>query len=228
MQLLFATAFSAPSKSDLQQVSVVRITDPSQRKRIISSNPKIAWTEHAPQFMVWCADNRRIRKVCEEKDYPFANDHLDSFMNAAVDAGIVMQTFIIAADSVGLRCCPISEVRDNIESLSMELNLPEHVFPVAGLCVGWPSESPSTSMRLPLNITVHVNKYDDEEALFRISDYDHRREAIDQPPTEKQRQPERFGIADIYGWSEDRARQYSVPLRSGFGCYIRKQRFNLC
>ena len=60
----------------------------------------------APVFMVWCGDNRRIRRLCEWREHAFANDHLDAFMNAAVDAAIAMQTFIIAAESVGLGCCP--------------------------------------------------------------------------------------------------------------------------
>ncbi|NKB77304.1 MAG: NADPH-dependent oxidoreductase [Gammaproteobacteria bacterium] len=227
MQQLFATAFSAPSKSDLQQVSVIRMIDPSQRNRIVRDNPKIAWTKHAPQFMIWCADNRRIRQICETKKYPFANDHLDSFMNSAVDTGIAMQTFIIAADSVGLRCCPISEVRNSIEYLSKELDLPPHVFPVAGLCVGWPLEEPSISMRLPLDITVHTNQYNDDSLSSKVKSYDLRRESTDQTPTEKQRQPERFGLAEVYGWSEDHARQYSEPLRADFGRYIRKQGFDL-
>ena len=177
--------------------------------------------------MIWCADNRRIRKLCESKGYPFANDHLDSFMNAAVDTGIAMQTFIIAADSVGLRCCPISEVRNDIEFLSNELELPQYVFPVAGLCVGWPKSNPATSMRLPLNVSIHHNKYQEKDTPSRISQYDNRRVVVDNPSLEKQRQPERFGLAENYGWSEDKARQYSVPLRADFGRFIRKQGFDL-
>jgi nitroreductase/FMN reductase [NAD(P)H] len=65
--------------------------------------------------------------------HTFANDHLDAFMNAAVDAGFCMQTFIIAAESFGLGCCPVSEIRDHIQLLSDELELPQHVFSVAGL-----------------------------------------------------------------------------------------------
>ena len=57
-------------------------------------------------------------------------------MNAAVDAGIAMQTFILAAESYGLGCCPLSELRNHVDLLSDELALPRHVFPVAGLAVG--------------------------------------------------------------------------------------------
>jgi nitroreductase len=227
LDTLFATAFSAPSKSDLQQVSVILIDDPQKQQRIAGGNTKVNWIADAPIFMVWCGDNRRIRRVCEWKNRPFANDHLDAFMNAAVDAAITMQTFIIAAESVGLGCCPVSEIRDNIELLSKQLDLPDHVFPVAGLCVGWPAERAEISMRLPLNVTVHRDHYDDENLLDEIKQYDARREVQDQTPPERQRLVEIFAVSEKYGWSENRSRQYSQSMRADFGRYIRKQGFDL-
>jgi len=148
-------------------------------------------------------------------------------MNAAVDAGIAMQTFIIAAESVGLGCCPVSEIRDQILPLSAELELPKWVFPVAGLCVGWPEEKPEISLRLPMQTTIHLDKYDDSELIEQIADYDYRREKIEQTPPEQQRMIEQYGISSEYGWSENRTRQYAVPARADFGRYIRDQGFDL-
>jgi len=224
---LFATAFSAPSKSDLQQACVIRIENKVKQKRIAELSPYTRWTAKAPVFMVWCGDSRRIRRLCEWRGHPFANDHLDSFMNAAVDAGIAMQTFIIAAESVGLGCCPVSEIRDQIVPLSVELELPKWVFPVAGLCVGWPAEKPRISLRLPLQTTIHLNRYDDSELVEQVTNYDHRRESIDQTPPERQRMVEKYGISSEYGWSENRTRQYAIPARTDFGQYIREQGFDL-
>lgn len=202
LQTLFATAFSSPSKSDLQQTSVIRIKDRSKQKRIADFSSSTSWVANAPVFMVWCGDSRRIRRLSDWRGHIFANNHLDAFMNAAVDAGIAMQTFIIAAESVGLGCCPVSEIRDHIHLLSTELELPDWVFPVAGLCVGWPAEESKISLRLPLNTTMHVDKYDDSELYEQVADYDIRREAIEQTPPEQQRMVEKFGIISDYGWSE--------------------------
>ena len=44
---------------------------------------------------------------------------------------------------------------------------------------------------------------------------------------ERQRDTERHGSADFYGWSEDKARQYAAPERADFGAFIRKKRFSL-
>ncbi len=224
---LFAAAFSAPSKSDLQQASVVRVTDRDRLRRIAALDDKVRWIADAPAFMVWCGDNRRIRRLAAHRDHPFANDHLDAFMNAAVDAGIAMQSFIVAAESVGLGCCPVSEVRDHIDALDRELSLPDHVFPVAGLCVGWPAEAGHVSMRLPLSVTVHENAYDDGELVERVTAYDRRREAARPTPAHAQRDVARFGVSDDYGWSEHRTRQYARPMRTDFGAYVRRKKFDL-
>ena len=227
LNTLLATAFSAPSKSDLQQACVIHVSDPEKKQRIADSNSHVHWIAGAPTFLVWCGDNRRIRQVCEWKGHAFANDHLDSFMNAAVDAGIAMQTFIIAAESIGLGCCPVSQVRDSIETLSAELGLPSHVFPVAGLCVGWPAQKSAISMRLPLETTVHKNTYNDNHAMEKIALYDERREHANPTDQSAQRSVEVFGISDRYGWSEDHSRQYAQTMREDFGRYIRKQGFDL-
>ncbi len=227
LDTLLATAFSAPSKSDLQQASVIHIQDKSKQQRIANASSKTQWVADAPIFLVWCGDSRRIRKLADWREHPFANDHLDAFMNAAVDASICMQTFIIAAESVGLGCCPVSEIRDNIQLLSNELDLPQHVFPVAGLCVGWPLEKPKIRMRLPMTTTVKIDTYNDENLIEEVTSYDSRREKVEKTLAEQQMYVEDFGVSPNYGWSENGTRQYSRPARDDFGSYIRTQGFNL-
>ncbi len=224
---LFSVAFSAPSKSDLQQACVIHVKDREKQQRIAALCPQIGWIARAPVFMVWCGDSRRIRRLSVWRKHAFANDHLDAFMNAAVDAGIAMQTFLIAAEAMGLGCCPVSQVRDDIDGLSAELGLPKWVFPVAGLCVGWPAEETQISLRLPLSVILHADTYDDGELLEHVTEYDRRREIIDQTIPEEQRMVERFGVSTDYGWSEDCTRQYNVPARADFGRYIRDQGFDL-
>lgn len=227
MQVLFAAALSAPSKSDLQQASLVRVVDPEKRQTIQGWLASMPWIAGAPQFMIFCGDNRRTRRIAELRGKPFPNDTLDMFMNAAVDAGIVLQAFITAAESAGLGCCPISLVRDRARELAELLELPQWVFPVAGLCVGFPAKPGEISMRLPLAATVHIDRYDDSGFDAQLDAYDRRREAARPTPREKQRDAARFGTVEPYGWSEDKARQYAVPHRADFGAFIRAQGFGL-
>lgn len=225
LALLLACAFSAPSKSDLQQADAIHVRDRGKVQAIADLIPDMPWIAKAPVFLVFCGDNRRIRLMGEWRGKPFVNNHLDHFMNAAVDAGIVMTTFIRAAEAVGLGTCPISAVRNECEALTALLELPEAVFPVAGLCVGYPAEAGRITPRLPLDVTVHTDRYDESRLREGIDGYDRRRHAVQ--PYRRQRHAERYEEAPFYGWSEDKVRQYSVPEREDFGAYIRKQGYTL-
>jgi len=227
MQVLFAAAFSAPSKSDLQQASVVRVVDRAKRAKIEGWLASMPWIAAAPELMIFCGDNRRTRRIAALRGKPFPNDTLDMFMNAAVDAGIVLQAFLTAAESVGLGCCPLSLVRDRARELAELLALPQWVFPVAGLTLGYRASPGAVSMRLPLSVTVHRDRYDGSGFESALEAYDRRREAARPTPREKQRDAERFGFVERYGWSEDKARQYAAPQRADFGAFVRAQGFAL-
>jgi nitroreductase/FMN reductase [NAD(P)H] len=228
LRLLCACALSAPSKSDLQQADIVQVADPTLRKSIADLIPDNPWVREAPVFLVICGNNRRIRQISELRDRPFANDHLDAFMNAAVDAGIVLATFVRAAAAVGIGCCPISQVRNHAATISDLLGLPDWVFPLAGLCVGYPAGAGQISPRLPLDVTVHVDRFDESDLAEKIEAYDRRRAELQ--PYAKQRYPELYGTipdSGVYGWSEDKARQYSQSERADFGAFIRDKKFRL-
>lgn len=225
LPLLAACALSAPSKSDLQQADIIHVADRAKVQAIADGIPDMPWIADAPVFLMFCGNNRRIRQIGEWRAKPFVNDHLDQFMNAAVDAGISMMNFIRAAEAVGLGACPISAVRNRCEAVSRLLELPDQVFPVAGLCLGYPAEPGAISPRLPLDVTLHTDRYDESGVREKIDAYDRRRDA--QQPYRRQRHADRYADSDFYGWSEDKARQYSVPERADFGAYIRKIGFSL-
>jgi len=228
LQALAAVALSSPTKSDMQSRDILIVTDAS---RLAALAPLIApddWIATAPALLVFCGDHRRQRQLNEWRGHPFANDHLDWFFNAAVDASIVLGSFIVAAEAAGLGCCPLSQIRNRAAEVSEFLGLPERVFPVAGLTVGWPSRAGEISPRLPLALTVHVDRFRDPgEAATReaIGEYDRWRHA--RQPYRRQRHADRLGEAPFYGWSEDKARQYSVPEREDFGAFVRAKGFNL-
>jgi nitroreductase len=223
LRLLCACALSAPSKSDLQQADIV-IASKADQAVIADLIPDQPFIRTAPAFLVFLANGRRLPEISRMRGKPFPNDHLDQFFNAAVDAGIVLATFLHAADAVGLGTCPISVIRDHSAKVSEMLELPQRVIPVAGLTVGWPAEAGHISPRLSLSSTVHNGKYDEGDLAARIDAYDKRRAAIH---PYKPRDPARWGEAKFYGWSEDKARQYGVPQRAGFGAFVRKKGFKL-
>ncbi len=226
---LCALALASPSKSDLQQRDIIVIDDKDLRARIdllLTTGPLAQdWIAGAPNLLVFCGNNRRQRQLHAMRGRLFVNDHLDAFFNAACDAAIALAAFVLAAEAKGLGCTPISAIRNHAEEVSRLLHLPDHVFPFAGLALGWPLEQPRISPRLPLAATVHRNRFDDAGIDDTIDAYDRRRAEIQ--PYAKQRATGKFGASEFYGWSEDKSRQYASPERFDWGAYVRRRGFRL-
>jgi len=227
LQLLLGAAFSASSKSDFQQATVIRVVDRARRERLAALVPDMPWIGNAPVFLVFCGDARRLERLGELRGREVGNGKLEGFFNATVDATLVLQTFILAAEAVGLGCCPISVIRNHPEAVAETLGLPNKVFPVAGLCVGYPAAAGHTSMRLPPEVSLHIDRYDDSHLGDAIAAYDVRRDARYSIPREQQRRPEIFGYASLYGWSEDKVRQATQPEGEDFPAYLRAHGFTL-
>jgi nitroreductase len=226
IDLLVAAALCASAKSDFQQASIIKLKDAEKRKAIAARFPSMPWIGTSPAFLVFCADARRLERIGALRNHPRRNGDLEAFFNAAVDAALALQTFILAAEAAGLGCCPISVIRNEMETVARELSLPDGVFPVAGLCVGYPVGQGYISMRLPPAVTVHTDGYDDADLEAEIDAYDRRRAARHMTPREQQRNPEKFGYAAFYGWSEDKARQAAEPEGASFAAFVRAHGFS--
>jgi len=227
LDALLAAAQSAPAKSDLQQYSIVVMRDRPRIKQVADWIGTMDWIAAAPVFLVWCGDMRRGQKLCAMHDMPHANNNLDTFLNTAVDCALSMGQFMAAADAVGLGTCPISYVRSHIERVSPLLGLPDGVYPVAGLTVGWPVFRRLVSMRLPPSVVVHRERYDDSALASGIKAYDERRQARDPVAPSSLKNNDIYPPRDGVCWSENVARQLSVPERFGFAAYLKTKGFDL-
>lgn len=230
VETVMAAALSSPSKSDLQQTTVLWLEDPDLKSSVLGllPRPDYDWVDDAPEVLIFCADNRRIRRAAARLGRPFPNNHLDQFMNAAVDTGIVLGAAVTAAEAHGLGTCPLSELRDRAGDLIDLLELPEGVVPVAGLVLGWPDRTPRPiTQRLPFWVQVQRNTYSDASFDDGFDRYEQERDRRESRPDGGQRDVDQFGIARPYGWAEDRTRQYSVPLRADWAEHVERQGFDL-
>ena len=224
VRLLLAAAFSASSKSDFQQASVIWLKDRARRDRLAALFPDMPWIGAAPVFLVFLGDARRLEKLGEMRGHKQPNGALEGFFNATVDAALALQTCILAAETLGLGTCPISVLRNQIAEVGDILELPDKVFPVAGLCLGYPAQTGFISMRLPMEATVHIDRYDESGLAAAVDGYDRRRDARHSIKN-RQRSPQRFGTAEFYGWSEDKARQAMTAEGVGFATWLKARGF---
>ncbi|MCS7182182.1 MAG: nitroreductase family protein [Thermoanaerobaculum sp.] len=159
VQAVLAEAQRAPTDATAQMYSLIRVIDRSLRQRISQVCGGVPAMEAAPEFFVVCADLYRLRRLVELEGSPWAEFPHIGLHFATVDATLVAQRLMDAAEAAGLAVCPIGAVVNGITELPQLLNLPPLVLPLFGVCVGYPDEDPPLRPRLPLSLVVHENTY---------------------------------------------------------------------
>ncbi len=220
LNTVLAGGQSSPSKSDLQQFSIIVLRNRENIAKIAGWIGTMPWIADAPVLLIFCGDMRRGQRICEIHGREHANNNMDTFLNCTVDAASAMAHTILAAEAAGLGTCPISYVRNYNEKIAPMLKLPKGVFPVAGLTLGWPAARERTSPRLPQSVVVHREVYDDSGLEAALPGYDALR------PPANPRYPEVFGPAKE-SWSANASRQLGVPERAGFRAWLRHRGFAL-
>lgn len=163
---------SAATSSFLQGATVIRVKDKSRREQLAHLAGDQKYVASAAEFLVFCADLKRAGNYCKEYGKPFAGDYTEHFIIATVDVALMAQSLVTAAESVGLGICYIGGIRNNPKQVSELLELPAGVYPVFGLCLGYPDQDPEIKPRLPAEVVFKEEVYNETGDQQRIKDYD--------------------------------------------------------
>lgn len=162
----------AATSSFLQGATIIRISNKEVRKEIATLAGNQGYVETAAEFLMFCADLKRAGNYCAEYNKPFEGDYAEHFIIATVDVALMAQSLVTAAESVGLGICYIGGIRNNPREVSALLNLPRGVYPVFGLCLGYPDQNPEVKPRLPLSVIVKQEVYNEHGDAEAIAQYD--------------------------------------------------------
>ncbi len=183
---LLEEAERTPTMGNLQLYSVIVTRDPGIKSKLAPAHFNQPMVEGAPVVLTFCADFRRTTLWAENrKAQPGYNNFL-SFINAATDTLLYCQTFCNLAEAEGLGTCFLGTSIYMPQMIITTLQLPQLVFPVATITLGWPDEQPTLSDRLPLAAIVHEETY-----------ADYTPERIDAFYTDKENLPENQHFVDI-------------------------------
>lgn len=163
---------AAPTSSFIQACSVIQVNDPVKRQELVECTGGQAYVAQAQVFLVFCADTQRLKLACEMNDAEMNSGFTEQFITATVDVALVAQNVAIAAQSIGLGICYIGGIRNQISQVSKLLELPNLVYPVFGLCLGYPNQNPEVKPRLPLDVVLKQDSYDDSKDHASIAEYD--------------------------------------------------------
>lgn len=172
IERIIGAGFAAATSSNLQGATVIRVRNPETRQAIATLAGGQAYVETAAAFFVWCADLHRSAVACEMAGGEFSAGMTEHFMIATVDCALAAQNAVVAAESVGLGICYIGGIRNDPQQVADLLELPDQVYPVFGLCLGWPDQDPDLKPRLPLSVTLKEERYDETNDVAGIEAYD--------------------------------------------------------
>ncbi len=217
---IIASAQMASSSSHVQAYSVIRVTDLSKRERlaILTSNQR--YVADSPVFLVWCADLYRNQVAYSLHDDPnHASLHTaENMIVATVDAALAAQNAALAAESMGMGIVYIGGIRNQIREVTELLELPERVFPIFGMCIGFPDQEVGIKPRLPMEAILHHDKYDISQVSNLLESYDQ---------TMSEYMHERTQGKMRRTWTEDMKNKFAAPSRLHMKAYLEEQGFYL-
>ncbi len=161
---LVLEAQRAPSDATGQMYSFVRISDRELRQRVAALSGDQRHVAEAAEFLVVCADINRLARVLEHRGQKPGRFPATGLHFALVDATLVAQRLIDAAEALGLGTVCIGGILNGIEELVELLALPAGVLPLFGLCIGWPGEKPVERPRLAMTSVLHTDRYRQQAA----------------------------------------------------------------
>lgn len=150
LETILTSAQCAATSNFVQAYTIIRVDDQQNRQGIAKLSGSQQWIIDAPVFLVFLADLNRLEAACRKHGKEMANGYMEQFVVATVDTALVGQNTLLAAESMGLGGVFIGAIRNNPKKICEMLNIPEHAYPVFGMCLGYPDGLPPVKPRLPL------------------------------------------------------------------------------
>ena len=170
----------------------------------------------APVLFTICVDIHKLELIMVRRRWSLVTNDLTLLIFGIQDAALMAQNLVLAAESIGLGTCFLGAAPHAARTLRKRYKLPERVFPLVQLAVGYPAEDPPPRPRYPLKFVLFEEEYpvlsdtDIEESMlvmdegYRAQDYYKASNAMIELSGERR---ETFTYDD-YSWTEHIARKW--------------------
>ncbi len=170
----------------------------------------------APLLFTICVDIHKMERVMKKRGWEVVTNDLSLLIFGMEDASLMAENMVIAGESMGLGSCFLGEAPYYAEKIIEDYDLPEKVFPMVQLAMGYPEEEKPTRPRYPLDFVLFEDEYPelDEEKLKRAMekmdegymDQDYYEEKDAKIPLEGGQEDEY--TYENYGWTEHISRKW--------------------
>jgi nitroreductase len=141
LETMVAAAQSASNSSNLNQWSVIAVSDPKTKKQLAylaredfkgkPARPGEAvgiahWIAAAPTILLWVVDgSRNYATATAQGTTPEVFDYLDSLLMGAIDTALAAQNAVIAAQSLGIGVTYLGSMRNRAKEVAELIDLPK-------------------------------------------------------------------------------------------------------
>lgn len=169
----------------------------------------------APLLFTICIDYHKFELIMAKRKWKLATNDLALLLLGIQDAAYMAQNMVIAGRSLGLGSCFLGSAIYKADKIAENYDLPEKVFPIVQLTMGYPAEDPPPRPRYPISFTLFENRYPKldkrsvTEAMRQMDEgylaQEYYRKANIRIPLERDRK-ETFTFDD-YSWTEHISRK---------------------
>lgn len=194
----------------------------SQLYSVLLSRKKDGIPFGAPLLFTICVDFHKLQLFMARRKWEIVSYDLAMLLYGIQDASLMAENMVIAAESMGLGSCFLGGAPFKAVEIVEEYKLPERVFPLVQLVMGYPAESPPPRPRYPMEFVLFEDEYPEfsqeqiDEAMREMDDgylaQDYYRRAKYIIPLEDERE-ESFTFED-YSWTEHISRKWGQWFRS--------------
>lgn len=215
---LIRTGQCAATSNHVQAYSVIHVTNSSNREAIAELAGGQTYIATCSDFLVFCADMKRATNAAERAGADVVRGTTEQLVVASVDTALMAQNVAVAAESEGLGLCYIGGIRNNPSEISNLLGLPEDVYPVFGMCLGYPDQNPEVKPRLPVGSILMEDYYRNDEAGEQVAGFD---------DTMNRYYLERSDGNKDTNWSEQLKPLFTSKLRPHMQSFLQSKGFGL-
>ena len=113
----------------------------------------------APLLFIFLLDLHRMELVMRKRGWELVSSDQAMLFFGIQDTSLMAQNLVIAAESLGLGTCYLGFIPFEAKRLKEKHDLPDRVFPVVGVAVGFPAEDPPCRPRYPRAFSFFEDTY---------------------------------------------------------------------
>ncbi|MBY5033642.1 NADPH-dependent oxidoreductase [Streptococcus gallolyticus] len=200
---------AASSWKNFQSYSIIKVRSAEQKQAIYDVHPQ-PWILKCDTFLIFLGDLNRAEKAVTLYQEEFHADGVDNLLVTSVDAALVGQNVLLAAESMGYGGVFIGMIRQNADEIASILQLPAYTYPIFGITLGVPKKHNEVKPRLPQEVLVFDEVYKEQSEKV-IQDFD-------------QVMTDYAGARQTELWSERIAQQFGHPEHPMTAAFLKEQK----